>query len=206
MIRAGDNVGYEGAIYSLQKQTKMSVHPGGRTALSILGKAHYLDLATPRIILFGTKGEVLPAWFQQHDWGVKVDYYSTTCLPPDLGLTEVEQKNFTIKVSSSARALMECLYLAPEKQDLMECYELMEGLNSLRPDQVQLLLEKCLSVKVNRLFLYLAEKAGHRWFNHLKTDKVNLGSGKRSIVKHGVYVDKYQITVPKEWEERETGI
>jgi hypothetical protein len=27
---------------------------------------------------------------------------------------------------------MECLYLAPEKQELAECYQLMEGLNNLR--------------------------------------------------------------------------
>jgi hypothetical protein len=198
MIRAGDSVGYEGAIYALQKQTNMSVHPGARTALALLGKAHYLDLETQRIIIFGTQGEGLPAWFRHHDWGAKVEYYPTTFLPPELGLTGIELKTFSIKVSSAARALMECLYLAPEKQDLMECYELMEGLNSLRPDQVQSLLEKSTSIKVNRLFLYLADKAGHRWFNQLKPELVNLGSGKRSIVKSGIYIDKYQITVPKE--------
>lgn len=201
MIRTGDHVGYEGAIYALQQQTKMSVHPGGRTALSLLGKAHYLEFATPRFIIFGAQGEELPAWFRQRDWGAKVDYNTTTFLPPDLGLKEVELKTFSIKVSNAARSLMECLYLAPEKQDLVECYELMQGLNSLRPNQVQLLLEKSTSIKVNRLFLYLAEKAGHRWFTHVKTNKVNLGSGKRSIVKNGVYVDKYQITVPKELEQ-----
>ena len=201
MIRAGDHVGYEGAIYALQRQTNMSVHPGGRTALSFLGKAQYLELATPRVIIFGAPGEELPAWFRQHDWGAKVEFYTTAFLPADLGLTEVELKTFSIKVSSAARALMECLYLAPEKQNLVECYELMEGLNSLRPNQVQSLLEKSTSIKVNRLFLYLAEKAGHRWFSHLKTDHVNLGSGKRSIVKNGVYVEKYQITVPRELEQ-----
>ncbi|HQU93414.1 MAG TPA: type IV toxin-antitoxin system AbiEi family antitoxin [Pyrinomonadaceae bacterium] len=198
MIRAGDSVGYEGAIYALQKQTNMSLHPGGRTALALLGKAHYLERDTQRIIIFGAQGEDLPAWFRHHAWGVKVEYYPTTFLPPEFGLTEIELKTFSIKVSSAARALMECLYLAPEKQDLMECYELMEGLNSLRPDQVQSLLEKSTSIKVKRLFLYLAEKAGHRWFNQLKPELVNLGSGKRSIVKRGIYIDKYQITVPKE--------
>lgn len=202
MIRAGDQVGYEGAVYALQRQTNMSVHPGGRTALSLLGKAQYLELATPRVIIFGTQGEELPAWFRQRDWGVKVEYYTTTFLPPELGLTDIELRTFSIKVSNLARALMECLYLAPEKQDLIECYELMEGLNNLRPNHVQLLLERSTSIKVNRLFLYLAEKAGHRWFSHLRTDKVKLGSGKRSVVKNGVFVEKYQVTVPKELEQR----
>ncbi len=73
-------------------------------------------------------------------------------------------------------------------------------LNNLRPASVQSLLEACTSVKVKRLFLYLADKAGHDWHNYLKLEKVDLGSGKRSIVKDGVYVSQYQITVPKELE------
>ena len=92
---------------------------------------------------------------------------------------------------------MECLYLAPKSQPLLEVFELMEGLNNLRPASVQKLLEGCTSVKVKRLFLYLADKAGHDWLSYISLDKVDLGSGKRAIVTDGVYVSKYQITVPK---------
>lgn len=198
MIRAGDPVTYEGAVYALQKQTELSVHPGGKTALSLLGKAHYLEIAKKRVAIFGGAGEKLPAWFHKREWGVTVDYYQTSFLPPRMGLIEIELKNFSIEVSGAARALMECLYLAPEKQDLLECYELMEGLNNLRPDQIQMLLESCRSIKVKRLFLYIAEKAGHSWFQRLNLKKVDLGQGKRSIVRNGVYVDKYRITVPQE--------
>lgn len=66
---------------------------------------------------------------------------------------------------------MECLYLAPEKQQLLECYEMMEGLNNLRPNLVQQLLEACQSVKVKRLFLYMAEKSGHDWVKYLNLKK-----------------------------------
>ncbi len=202
MIRVGDDVGYEGAIYALQKQTASTVHPAGRTALSLLGKGHFLELDAKKVILFGATGEKLPAWFREHNWGASINYYSTSFLPPGLGMTKVELKNFSIEVSGATRAFMEGLYLAPEKQDLLECYELMEGLNNLRPDQVQVLLEKCGSVKVKRLFLYLAEKAGHEWFQYLDLKKVDLGRGKRSVVNGGAYVTKYQITVPRELEER----
>lgn len=201
LIRTNDKVGFEGAIYALQKQGGLTIHPGGRTALSLLGKAHYLELSANKITLIGTPGEKLPAWFKKHDWGVKPDYYETSFLSPDLGFTEVEIKSFSIKVSGAARAIMECLYLAPLKQELMECFELMEGLNNLPPKQVQTLLEDCQSVKVKRLFLYLAEKADHSWFKQLDLTKVDLGKGKRSIVKNGVLIDKYGITVPKELEE-----
>ncbi len=92
---------------------------------------------------------------------------------------------------------MECLYLAPKDQDLVECYEVMEGLNNLRPAQVQKLLEACGSIKVKRLFLFMANKAGHDWLNYLKLDRVDLGSGKRRIVNDGVYDATYLITVPR---------
>jgi len=62
---------------------------------------------------------------------------------------------------------------------------------------VQKLLEACKSIKVKRLFLYMADKANHDWVRYLNLDNVDLGSGKRSIVADGVYVAKYQITVPK---------
>lgn len=198
LIRAEDKVGYEGAIYALQSQGGLTIHPGGRTALSLLGKAHYLELAANKVVLFGSSSEKLPTWFKKYDWGMRLDYYETSFLPTDLGFAEVEVKSFSIKVSGAARAIMECLYLAPQKQELMECFELMEGLNNLPPKQVQTLLENCQSVKVKRLFLYMAEKADHNWFKYLDLKNVDLGKGKRSIVKNGAFVDKYGITIPKE--------
>ena len=51
---------------------------------------------------------------------------------------------------------------------------------------------------MQRLFLYLAERAGHEWAKHLDLEKVDLGKGKRAVVKGGAYIAKYQITVPKE--------
>ena len=198
MMRAGDTVDYYGALYALQTQAGLHVHPGGTTALSLLGKSHYLELSPNRAVLFGGGREILPKWFRDHDWQVAIEYHPTSFLPNDVGLQDFEVKNFSIKVSSAARAMMECLYLAPEKQELVECFELMEGLNNLRPALVQQLLEQCTSVKVKRLFLYLADKAGHEWLQYLDLQKIDLGKGKRALVKNGVYIPKYLITLPKE--------
>jgi len=49
----------------------------------------------------------------------------------------------------------------------------------------------------SKLFLYFSEAANHSWFKYLDIDKINLGSGKRSIVKDGIYNEKYRITVPQ---------
>ncbi|MEI7748732.1 MAG: type IV toxin-antitoxin system AbiEi family antitoxin domain-containing protein, partial [Chlorobiaceae bacterium] len=81
---------------------------------------------------------------------------------------------------------------------LVECYQIMEGLTTLRPQIVKDLLEQCRSIKVKRLFLYMAEKAGHEWYNRLDYAKLDLGKGARSIVKGGVYVEKYALNLPEE--------
>ena len=200
LVRYEDQVDYLGGVYALQTQLGLSVHPAAKTALSLQGKAHYLEMSAKKAQLFVSLGENVPLWFKKIDWGLALDLTSTSFLPADLGLVDVEHKSFTVKVSNPARAVMECLYSVPKSQPLLEVYEIMEGLNNLRPASVQALLEACKSVKVKRLFLYLAEKAGHAWFNHIKLDNVDVGSGKRSILEGGVYVPKYQITVPKELE------
>jgi len=200
LIRYEDQVDYLGGVYALQTQLGLSVHPAGKTALSLQGKTHYLEIASKKAQLFVSSGENVPLWFKKFDWGLTIDLTSTSFLPADLGLVDVEHKNFTVMVSSPARAVMECLYSAPKSQPLLEVYELMEGLNNLRPSSIQALLEECTSVKVKRLFLYLAEKAGHEWFDFINLDNIDLGSGKRAIVDGGVYISKYQITVPKELE------
>ena len=197
MYRGNSQPGYEGGVYALQKQSGLSVHPGGRTALALQGKAHYIELETSQIWLFGGENEKLPTWFKKHKWVNTLHYKASSFLPKELGLTEFSLAGFSIKVSSPARAIMECLYLAPEKFDIVECYELMENLNDLRPTIVQELLEACTSIKVKRLFLFMAEKLNHSWFKHVNLSKVDVGKGKRSLVKEGVYISKYQITVPK---------
>ena len=85
----------------------------------------------------------------------------------------------------------------PDELDLVECFQVMEGLANLRPKLVQELLQACTSVKANRLFLYMAEKAGHQWFGLVDTKKAHLGEGHRRLAKDGVYVAKYKLTVPK---------
>jgi len=201
LVRHDDQADYLGGIYALQSQLGLTVHPAGKTALSMQGKAHYLALAAKKVQLFGGVDDALPLWFKKHAWGLELDCKLSSFLPPELGLVEFEHKGFAVKISSPARAVMECLYLAPGSQPLLEVFELMEGLNNLRPANVQALLEGCRSVKVKRLFLYLADKAGHDWLAYLKPDRVDLGSGKRTIVPGGVYVAKYQITVPRELEQ-----
>lgn len=155
-----------------------------------------MELSQKRVTLFGVAGEKLPEWFLKNNWGVEIDYHQTSVFPKEGFITHHMMGSFSIAASNAIRAIMECLFLATEDHEVIECYEIMENLNNLRPDHVQKLLVSCGSVKVKRLFLYMADKADHDWFNYLEMEDIDLGSGKRSISKGGILNRKYSIVVP----------
>jgi hypothetical protein len=200
MVRAGETPTLFGALACLNEQDNKHFTIGAMSALELQGFSHYLPMGKKTIVLFSPKGERLPAWFLKRDWSVFLKHFTTECLSPELGIETVSQEGFNLPVSSSVRAFLECLYLSPRHYNITDLYYVMEMLSLLPPHKVQELLEDCKSIKVKRLFLYMAEKAGHDWPIMLDLSKISLGTGKRAIVKNGVYNAKYQITIPKELE------
>lgn len=195
--RTGDSVDIYGALYALQSQAGKNIHIGGRSSIILQGFAHFVEMQETKTVVFTQTGSSLPRWFLNNKEFIPPLVIRTNFLPASIGLTSFRVNDFAITISNTARAMLECLEMAPQKFDLSEAMLIMEGLTTLMPQQVQTLLENCNSVKAKRLFLYLAEKTGHAWFKHIQTDTIHLGSGKRSIVKAGRYVAKYQITVPE---------
>jgi glycine/D-amino acid oxidase-like deaminating enzyme len=53
------------------------------------------------------------------------------------------------------------------------------------------------SVKVKRLFFFFADRHQHAWLERLDRDAIDLGEGKRMLVKGGKLNKPYQITVPE---------
>jgi hypothetical protein len=196
-ILSRDNIQWPGAVYAIQKQLKLDLHVGGKTALQLKGVAHYLPVDIKKVYLFGGAGEKLPSWFKSYNWGIEVDYSMTKLFQTQLGFVEEDYGSFSLEISSPERAILEVLYLVPHKQTFEESSLLMENLITLRPVVVRQLLEGCNSIKVKRLFMFLAEKHGHAWIDKLDLSAINLGNGKRVIVKGGMLDKKYQITVPK---------
>ena len=197
--RSGDTISWEGGVYALQQT--LPITPGALTSIALQGSAHYIRMGKENLHLFAPPLTLLPQWFKNHAWDVTTRFHRSNFLPPDSAFNDYPVKDFTIKISSLERAMLECLYLAPGNMDLVECYQIMEGLTTLRPTLLQELLEGCTSIKVTRLFLYMAEKAGHAWFKYLDTKKYDTGSGDRSIVKNGVYIASHKITIPRELSE-----
>lgn len=200
---AEDNVDWYGALSALQDQKRLNIHPGGKTALELKGYAHYLSKNTVRIQLFGNYEEKLPKWYTKQEWMKKTNYMQTNLFGDNVSsyLSDTEIQGIRLKISSPELAAMEMVYLIPKEQSFDEANKIMEGLTTLRPNLLQDLLENCNSVKVKRLFLYLAEKNEHQWFEDLKMERINLGSGKRVIAEDGRLDKKYNITVPKEYDE-----
>lgn len=193
-----DKVEWTGALYALQTQLDLDVHAGGKTSLEMKGYAHYLGDKVKRIYLYGRPGTKLPTWFKNHDWEVELVSAMTNLFPDDYnkGLSEHKEKDFTLIISAPERAVMEMLYHVPSKVSFEEALLVMENLSSLRPQLVRDLLFKCNSVKVRRLFMYMAEQHAFSWLGQIDTSKLDLGQGNRSIVSHGKLNKKYKITVP----------
>lgn len=197
MVRTGQKLVLAGAINALQYQAGIALHIGGRTALGMLGYAHYLEINKQDTLVFAPHDTHIPSWLKNNTWDSNPHIIKTTFLPYGSGLLEYEQNGFPVRIAGAARAYMECLELAPDQFDLTEAWEIMQGLSLLQHELVMQLLIQCKSVKVKRLFLHFAEKADHAWFRKLKPDEIDLGKGKRSLVKSGIYISKYKITLPE---------
>jgi hypothetical protein len=76
----------------------------------------------------------------------------------------------------------------------------VEGLRNLSPRRLQALLSDCKSVKVKRLFFWFAERHNHAWLQKIDQSAIDLGKGKRMLVRGGKLDPKYNITVPENLE------
>lgn len=196
-IKPNDNVNWEGALYSINKFTDKNIFVGGHTALNLQGFAHYLRHKEPVFLYLDQKTNV-PSWFKNHKWDSKLEFVRTSLLDCKLGIDTITFNGFLLNVSTPERAILEYLYLCPGKRDLVEGYYLMENLPAMRDELLQSLLESCNSIKVKRLFLFMAKRLYNLYFEKLDLSRINIGSGDRNIVVGGVYDSEFKITVPQE--------
>lgn len=198
-IRPGNEVTWQGGLYALQSQLSLTVHAGGRTALELIGRAHFVPLGKRKtVFLISDTAEQLPKWFRSYDWLADIRHSSISLYDsiPEKASISLGVGTFPIVLSSAERAVMEVIHMMRTNHGIEHVHNLMEGLTTLRPSLVQQLLEQCRSIKVKRFFLWSAETAGHDWFKRLDVDRVDLGKGKRQLYTGGVMNGKYLITVP----------
>lgn len=207
-VRAGDTVKWQGMVYGLQKHAGEPVWPGGETALALHGHAHYLPLGRELLWLFGVPGKRLPTWVKDADWGVSIEYHAPNLFrqeiqsrgqPAFLDVTAGRFDGLLLTVSSMERAVFELLHYVDDAAQFTHAAEILRGLVNLRPAVMQSHLEQCRSIKTKRLVLFLGEHFQQPWYAKADLDKVDLGSGKRQIVKGGVLNQRFEVTVPREF-------
>ena len=206
--KLSDDVNPLSGIHALQQDLNLPIHLGALTALELHGLAQNVvfDNDQAPLYLFNTshKKTKLPQWF--FNLSKNHRYIQHHLFKDELGLENKFVDGVEITVSAPERAILEVLNLVPGIISYEHANNLMENMQLLRPDLVQQILEKCLSFKVKRLFLYLADKFHLPCFMHLHLNKVDLGKGKRVIDAGGTYIPKYLISVPKlTIEERDIG-
>ena len=196
-IKANDELNWQAAIFTAQKELQLPLHVAGQSALEMQGSGHFLQLGKRPLIYIIKREEMrIPIWLKNNNWGVKFHFKTSSLFPSNLGLTEYNQSKFRFTLSSRERAIMEMI----DSLDLRDSFETLEryfeGLLSLRDSLVQKLLENCSSIKIKRVFLHMADKLQLPVIKKINVHRVELGRGKRVVSKNGKLDKTYNITVP----------
>lgn len=218
--RSRGRLDWKHVVISLQAFMNSSLTVGGRTALEEQGYAHYLGSGPAEVHLYGPKAP--PAWLAALSLDVTFKWHNSRHLFPDdptIGpvdpgtppdeevpmlpggfMASAAGVTWPIRYSSPERAILELLDELPSHETFHQVDMLMEGLANLSPTRLQTVLETCKSVKVKRLFFLFADRHHHAWLSRLDRAAVDLGTGKRSLVKGGRLDPRYNITVPRDFD------
>lgn len=189
---------------------------GARTALELQGFSHYVAAKGAREAHLYSNAP-LPGWVSRLPVDARLVFHRATRLfrngaippynaltgapapPPNTSITQQSWGpcKWPLTVSTPERAILELLDDVPKHETFHQADVLMEGLRNLSPRRLQALLADCKSVKVKRLFFWFAERHHHTWLQKLDRAAIDLGKGKRMIVRGGKLDPKYNITVPE---------
>lgn len=190
---------------------------GARTALELQGFSHYVA-ASGLCEAHLYSNQDLPKWVSHVPVDTRLVFHSAERLfkhgaipslaenaeagtPSSPNATVTQQRwrqlKWPLTVSTPERALLELLDEVPRHETFHQADVLMEGLRSLSPRRLQYLLIDCKNVKVKRLFFWFAERHNHTWLQKIDRSTIDLGKGKRMLVRGGKLDPKYDITVPE---------
>ncbi|CAI4030746.1 AbiEi_3_N domain-containing protein [Nitrospira tepida] len=197
--RPGPPLKWEQVVYSVNEMG-VQVHVGGRTALELQGLAHYLPLqGVTRVSLYTTSK--VPPWVQRFPADYTFTVHRGKLFKTLPGGALVSKPfgawDWPVPYATVELALLEYLADVRTEDSFDFADKFFEGASVLRPALIRELLLSCSHVLAKRLFLWFAERHEYAWFKKLDTTGVDLGHGKRAVVKGGALDTKYLITVPR---------
>lgn len=169
MYRTGDNLSAYAALSCYNRQLGKKFRIAAHSALELFGFNHYVPMGKPLLMVAHGKQRV-PEWIRNDVFDRMIKPFSTDTFSEPQTTTIVKDE-VDLLVSTPEQAFLECLLLAPQQYSYMDLFYMMEQLTTLRPEMLQRLLETTKSLKVKRMFLYMAEKAGHYWLDALDMSK-----------------------------------
>jgi hypothetical protein len=219
--RTRGKLSWQQVVISLQALLHCPLVIGGRTALEVQGYGHYLPQETREVHLYGSKQ--LPKWVNKIGLKARFVYHNDRKLFRDsvvnrvvgldwspekdgkaggesFAVQEWGQWQWPLTLSTPERAILELLDEVPSRESFHQADALMEGLANLSPRRLQTLLEDCRNVKVKRLFFFFADRHQHAWLKRIDRSPIEMGEGKRMLVKGGKLNKAYQITVPDDFD------
>lgn len=138
-------------------------HVGGKTALAWRGVRHNVP-AQESLCLWGDQKARLPDWFVER---FRARYTTrnpfASSLARNFGLQPLPETPEGVLVSVPERALLELLSEVGIHQGLEEARNILEGVRSLRPEVLAVLLRRCPRVKVRRLCMLWAQELNLPW-------------------------------------------
>ena len=208
----GPPLSWESVVRSLQRM-RSDLIVGGITSLELHGRSHFEPLARKYPVnLYGR--DPLPRWINALGLSARFRRHGTTWLQADesppviddsYGLRypfavflDRDEGVGRLRVSTVERAFFEVLSGVPKKTSIEHAELLLDGLPNLLPRRLNALLDRTRSVKVKRLFFWLAKRQDHRWLKYVSEENIDFGSGKRHLVRGGRLNREYLITVPKD--------
>jgi hypothetical protein len=220
--RPRGSLSWQQVVISLQTLLERNLIVGGRSALELKGFAHYLAHEKKEVHLYGPKRP--PSWLNNLPLEVQFVYHNSErlfrngatqasasgrppslntpgtrngSLPTDLVAEPWGQWGWRLTLSSPERAVLELLDQLPDRESFDQVDKLIEGLANLSPRRLEKLLRDCRSIKVKRLFFFFADRHRHAWLRRIDKSAIDLGKGKRMLVRGGTLNTAYQITVPE---------
>lgn len=104
---------------------------------------------------------------------------------------------YPLLVSVPERAWLELLADVPHRITFEMANAIGDGSRTLRPSLMQRLLESVRSIKVRRLALWFADRHAQPWRERLERERVDLGTGNRTLAPQGRLDPTYRITYPR---------
>lgn len=198
--RPGPPLKWEHVVYSLQA-LGYPVHVGGRSALELVGFAHYLPLGEGRRVALYGVGH-WPMWVKHLAEAYRLERHNSKLFIalPEGAMTArpFGHWDWPIQYATPELAFLELFAEIKTVTDFRAADKLFETAATLRPALVRVLLLACTHVKAKRLLLWFSARHQHPWYSVLDSTGVDLGRSKRMIIRGGVLNRQLQITVPRD--------